>query len=132
MMTPSRSYRRWGSSIESDCGRHARLGQPWRAARGGRKTTRRIVPRDDRHGVRVQVVGMFVGQDDQIGPDFLGRDRRQRQSLEAEQPFGRVGEIRVEIDDLAGGRFEDEPRLTQPPQRHRALRHFLRRASIGS
>ena len=47
------------------------------------------------------MVGVFVGQHDQIGPNFLGRDRRQRQPLETEQPLGRVGQVRIEIDDLA-------------------------------
>ena len=75
------------------------------------------------HGVGVEMVGMFVGDQNQVGPDFLGRDRRQRQSLEAEEPFDGVGEIRVEIDDFAGGRFEDESRLPQPPQRQRTARH---------
>ena len=50
-----------------------------------------------------------------VGADFLGRNRRQRQPLEAVQPLDRVGEVRIGVDDLAGGRLKGEARLPQPP-----------------
>ena len=103
--------------------RHAGLGQPRHAAGGRRKPARRVVPRDDRQGIRVEVVGVLVRQHDQVGADLVGRDRRQRQPLEPVQPLHRVGQVRVEIDDPAGRGLEGKSRLAQPPESERVLRH---------
>ncbi len=96
-------------------GADARLAQPRRAARRRGEPAGGIVPRDDRRRVDVQMVAVLVRDQNQVCPNLLGGDRRRRQSLEADEPLDGVGEIGVEIDDLAGGRFESEPRLPQPP-----------------
>ena len=79
---------------------------------------------DDRQGVGIQVIGVFVGQNYEIGPDAFRRERRQREPLEAEEAFGGIGKIRIEINDFAGRSLEDKSRLPQPPQTERTGGHF--------
>ena len=109
--------------------RNARRGQAFVAAGGRGEAACRIVLRDDRHGVGVEMVGVFVGQDHQVAMHVFRVDRRQRKPLEAEQPLDGVGKIGIDVNDLAGRRFEGEARLAEPPHPNRPLRHAAERIS---
>ncbi len=96
-------------------GRHACPLEALHASDRPGETALGVPAGNDRNGVGVEVIGVLVGQDHKVGADFLGRDRRQRQPLEAVQPLDGVGEVRIGVDDLAGGRLEGKARLPQPP-----------------
>ncbi len=102
---------------------HACLIEPRHATRGACETARRIAAGNFGDGVRIEMVGVLVGQDHPVRLNVLCAEGRQREAFEPVQPFAGIGEVGIEEDPPACRGTEREPGLTQPIQPHTAGRH---------
>jgi hypothetical protein len=71
-----------GFEEDSPLGGNPRLVQTFHASARTGETAMRIVPGDDRQGVWIEMVGVFVRQHHQAGLDFIGGDGCQGKPLE--------------------------------------------------